>query len=88
LTGKLTRDEPFSTSSYYATSLNNSHFISQGGSKKTDAGVVEKVKKSKLENLGTYSLYGNIASMQVVRLAGAVRDAILMSFKDAKVGFS
>ncbi|XP_064640599.1 cleavage and polyadenylation specificity factor subunit 1-like [Lineus longissimus] len=57
----------------------------EASSKKLESGVIEKVKKSKLECLGTYSLFGNIASMQTVRLAGATRDAILMSFKDAKL---
>lgn len=33
----------------------------------------------------TYSLYGNIMSLQSVSLSGSQRDALLISFKDAKL---
>ena len=44
-----------------------------------------KAKKQKLECLATFALFGNVMSMQSVRLAGSQRDALLLSFKDAKV---
>ena len=45
-------------------------------------------KKRKLELLSSFSLFGNIVSMQSVRLAGAVRDSLLVSFREAKVSSS
>lgn len=39
----------------------------------------------KLECLATYTLFGNIMSMQSVTLAGSQRDSLLLSFKDAKL---
>ncbi|KAI0216603.1 Cleavage and polyadenylation specificity factor subunit 1 [Lamellibrachia satsuma] len=44
-----------------------------------------KAKKQKLECLATFALFGNVMSMQSVRLAGSQRDALLLSFKDAKL---
>ncbi|XP_030379991.1 cleavage and polyadenylation specificity factor subunit 1 isoform X2 [Scaptodrosophila lebanonensis] len=41
--------------------------------------------KMRLECLATYTLYGNVMSLQCVSLAGAMRDALLISFKDAKL---
>ncbi|CAH1778694.1 unnamed protein product [Owenia fusiformis] len=53
-------------------------------SKGTDKSDI-KSKKQKLECLASYSLFGNITSMQKVRLAGASRDGLLLSFADAKL---
>ena len=39
----------------------------------------------KLECLATYHLFGNVMSLQAVSLAGSARDALLMSFRDAKL---
>lgn len=44
--------------------------------------------KDKLEQIGTWQLFGNVESLQKVRFAGASTDAVLLSFKDAKVNFS
>lgn len=41
--------------------------------------------KMKMECLATYTLFGNIMSMQAVSLAGSPRDALLLSFRDAKL---
>ncbi|KAK7874284.1 hypothetical protein R5R35_007770 [Gryllus longicercus] len=41
--------------------------------------------KMKLECLATYTLFGNVMSMQAVSLAGSVRDSLLLSFRDAKL---
>jgi cleavage and polyadenylation specificity factor subunit 1 len=39
----------------------------------------------RLECLNTYQLYGNIMSLQSVSLSGSQRDALLISFQDAKL---
>lgn len=39
----------------------------------------------RLECMATYQLYGNIMSIQSVSLTGSQRDALLISFKDAKL---
>lgn len=44
-----------------------------------------KTRKEKLEQVASFSLFGNIMSMASVQLIGANRDALLLSFKDAKV---
>lgn len=36
--------------------------------------------------MASFSFFGNVMSMASVQLAGAKRDALLLSFKDAKVG--
>lgn len=41
--------------------------------------------KMRLECMCTYTLYGNIMSLQSVSLSGSQRDALLISFKDAKL---
>lgn len=38
----------------------------------------------KLECLATFSFFGNIMSMQAVSLANSSRDALVLSFADAK----
>lgn len=44
-----------------------------------------KARKEKLEQVASFSLFGNVMSMASVQLVGASRDALLLSFKDAKV---
>uniref|UniRef100_A0A8C3ALU5 Cleavage and polyadenylation specificity factor subunit 1 n=1 Tax=Cyclopterus lumpus TaxID=8103 RepID=A0A8C3ALU5_CYCLU len=44
-----------------------------------------KTRKEKLEQVASFSLFGNIMSMASVQLVGANRDALLLSFKDAKL---
>lgn len=44
-----------------------------------------KARKEKLEQVASFSLFGNVMSMASVQLVGANRDALLLSFKDAKV---
>ena len=43
-----------------------------------------KGKKQKLECVASFQLFGNVESMQNVRLTGP-RDALLLSFKEARV---
>ena len=59
-------------------------FIQQANAPGT-AGGNEKDEKQKLECLASYSLFGNVMSMKSVTLPGAQRDALLLSFADAKV---
>ena len=59
-------------------------FIQQANAPGT-AGGIEKDEKQKLECLASYSLFGNVMSMKSVTLPGAQRDALLLSFADAKV---
>lgn len=42
-------------------------------------------KKLKLECMSTFSLFGNVMSVKSVKLVGAQRDALLLSFMDAKL---
>uniref|UniRef100_A0A672NEW6 Cleavage and polyadenylation specificity factor subunit 1 n=1 Tax=Sinocyclocheilus grahami TaxID=75366 RepID=A0A672NEW6_SINGR len=42
-------------------------------------------RKEKLEQVASFSLFGNVMSMASVQLAGTNRDALLLSFKDAKL---
>lgn len=44
-----------------------------------------KARKEKLEQVASFSLFGNVMSMASVQLVAASRDALLLSFKDAKV---
>lgn len=41
--------------------------------------------REKLELVASFSLFGNVMSMASVQLIGSSRDALLLSFKDAKV---
>nr|XP_013802067.1 PREDICTED: cleavage and polyadenylation specificity factor subunit 1 [Apteryx mantelli mantelli] len=41
--------------------------------------------KEKLELVASFAFFGNVMSMASVQLAGAKRDALLLSFKDAKL---
>lgn len=44
-----------------------------------------KTRKEKLEQVASFSLFGNVMSMASVQLIGGNREALLLSFKDAKV---
>ncbi|KAA8590645.1 hypothetical protein FQN60_014579 [Etheostoma spectabile] len=52
---------------------------------KADKSSDSKSRKEKLEQVASFSLFGNIMSMASVQLVGANRDALLLSFKDAKL---
>uniref|UniRef100_A0A674EUW3 Cleavage and polyadenylation specificity factor subunit 1 n=1 Tax=Salmo trutta TaxID=8032 RepID=A0A674EUW3_SALTR len=52
---------------------------------KTDKSPDAKSRKEKLEQVACFSLFGNVMSMASVQLVGANRDALLLSFKDAKL---
>jgi len=56
-------------------------FTTQGGNEEQD----DVNSKQKLECLATFSLFGNVMSMKAVRLPGALKDALLLGFSDAKV---
>uniref|UniRef100_A0A3B4T5R5 Cleavage and polyadenylation specificity factor subunit 1 n=1 Tax=Seriola dumerili TaxID=41447 RepID=A0A3B4T5R5_SERDU len=47
--------------------------------------INSKSRKEKLEQVASFSLFGNVMSMASVQLVGASRDALLLSFKDAKL---
>lgn len=49
-------------------------------------GKAHREHREKLELVASFSFFGNVMSMASVQLAGAKRDALLLSFKDAKVG--
>lgn len=46
---------------------------------------VEKEQKRKLVQVGEYRLYGNVQSLNKVRLGSAERESLLLSFSTAKV---
>ncbi|XP_069051049.1 cleavage and polyadenylation specificity factor subunit 1 isoform X1 [Lepisosteus oculatus] len=52
---------------------------------KTEKSADGKSRKEKLEQVAAFSVFGNIMSMASVQLVGAKRDALLLSFKDAKL---
>lgn len=52
---------------------------------KMDKSSDSKARKEKLEQVASFSLFGNVMSMASVQLVGANRDALLLSFKDAKL---
>ncbi|XP_063041814.1 cleavage and polyadenylation specificity factor subunit 1 [Engraulis encrasicolus] len=52
---------------------------------KTEKSSDAKSRKEKLEQVACFSLFGNVMSMASVQLVGNNRDALLLSFKDAKL---
>ncbi|XP_061294054.1 cleavage and polyadenylation specificity factor subunit 1 isoform X1 [Bos javanicus] len=54
------------------------HFLSADGK-------AHREHREKLELVASFSFFGNVMSMASVQLAGAKRDALLLSFKDAKL---
>ncbi|XP_065687015.2 cleavage and polyadenylation specificity factor subunit 1 [Patagioenas fasciata] len=67
------------TSQLYVYRLN--HDCETKGDRNTEG----KGHKEKLELMASFSFFGNVMSMASVQLAGAKRDALLLSFKDAKL---
>ncbi|XP_043073522.1 cleavage and polyadenylation specificity factor subunit 1 [Puntigrus tetrazona] len=54
-------------------------------SSKSEKSSDVKSRKEKLEQVASFSLFGNVMSMASVQLVGTNRDALLLSFKDAKL---
>ncbi|XP_034017429.1 LOW QUALITY PROTEIN: cleavage and polyadenylation specificity factor subunit 1 [Thalassophryne amazonica] len=52
---------------------------------KVDKSSDGKTRKEKLEQVAAFTLFGNVMSMASVQLVGASKDALLLSFKDAKL---
>ncbi|XP_051526250.1 cleavage and polyadenylation specificity factor subunit 1-like [Myxocyprinus asiaticus] len=52
---------------------------------KSEKSLDGKSRKEKLEQLASFSLFGNVMSMASVQLAGTNREALLLSFQDAKL---
>uniref|UniRef100_A0A8C6XT74 Cleavage and polyadenylation specific factor 1 n=1 Tax=Naja naja TaxID=35670 RepID=A0A8C6XT74_NAJNA len=52
---------------------------------KSDRNTEGRGHREKLELVASFSFFGNVMSMASVQLAGAKRDALLLSFKDAKL---
>ncbi|KAG9472914.1 hypothetical protein GDO78_016085 [Eleutherodactylus coqui] len=69
------------TSQLYVYRLNHDAESFSKGDKGSDG----KGHKEKLELMASFSFFGNVMSMASVQLAGAKRDALLLSFKDAKL---
>ncbi|XP_073185980.1 cleavage and polyadenylation specificity factor subunit 1 isoform X2 [Lepidochelys kempii] len=69
------------TSQLYVYRLNHDSEPSTKGDRNTEG----KGHKEKLELVASFSFFGNVMSMASVQLAGAKRDALLLSFKDAKL---
>lgn len=59
------------------------HDVESGS--RSDKPADSKPRKEKLEQVASFSLFGNIMSMESVQLVGSSRDALLLSFKDAKL---
>ncbi|KAH1178426.1 cleavage and polyadenylation specificity factor subunit 1 isoform X1 [Mauremys mutica] len=72
------------TSQLYVYRLNHDSEPSTKGDRNT-AHAEGKGHKEKLELVASFSFFGNVMSMASVQLAGAKRDALLLSFKDAKL---
>ncbi|XP_071785220.1 cleavage and polyadenylation specificity factor subunit 1-like isoform X1 [Asterias amurensis] len=64
--------------------LKNVETTAKAPEKNIDGSII-KPKREKLEHLMTFSLYGNVMSLQTAALSGNGRDALLISFKDAKL---
>ncbi|XP_053916543.1 cleavage and polyadenylation specificity factor subunit 1-like [Cuculus canorus] len=69
------------TSQLYVYRLNHDAETTVKGDRNTEG----KGHREKLELLASFSLFGNVMSLASVQLAGAKRDALLLSFKDAKL---
>jgi hypothetical protein len=48
--------------------------------------LLEKKGEHSLRLLSSYSLFGNVESVAAVRLPGSATDALVLSFREAKVG--
>lgn len=69
------------TSQLYVYRLNHDCETAAKGDRNTEG----KGHKEKLELVASFAFFGNVMSMASVQLAGAKRDALLLSFKDAKL---
>ncbi|XP_053571965.1 cleavage and polyadenylation specificity factor subunit 1 [Bombina bombina] len=69
------------TSQIYVYRLNHDSESSSKGEKSSEG----KTHREKLELMASFSFFGNVMSMASVQLAGAKRDALLLSFKEAKL---
>uniref|UniRef100_F6RG92 Cleavage and polyadenylation specificity factor subunit 1 n=2 Tax=Ornithorhynchus anatinus TaxID=9258 RepID=F6RG92_ORNAN len=72
------------TSQLYVYRLNH-HSESATKSDRNPDGKAPREHREKLELVASFSFFGNVMSMASVQLAGAKRDALLLSFKDAKL---
>ncbi|GBP39415.1 Cleavage and polyadenylation specificity factor subunit 1 [Eumeta japonica] len=59
--------------------------LPEGHSKEVNAAGQPVPPKMKLECLATYTLWGNVMSMQSVKSPSSGRDLLLMSFREAKL---
>ncbi|XP_046690557.1 cleavage and polyadenylation specificity factor subunit 1 [Silurus meridionalis] len=69
------------TSQLYVYRIIHDYESSTKSEKSTDG----KSRKEKLEQVASFSLFGNVMSMASVQLVATNRDALLLSFKDAKL---
>ncbi|XP_054947288.1 cleavage and polyadenylation specificity factor subunit 1-like [Physeter macrocephalus] len=75
------------TSQLYVYRLNRDAEVPTKNDRSAE-GKAHREHREKLELVASFSFFGNVMSMASVQLAGAKRDALLLSFKDAKVGLS
>ncbi|KAG8515410.1 Cleavage and polyadenylation specificity factor subunit 1 [Galemys pyrenaicus] len=72
------------TSQLYVYRLNRDAEASTRSDRSAE-GRPHREHREKLELVASFSFFGNVMSMASVQLAGAKRDALLLSFKDAKL---
>ncbi|XP_032324050.1 cleavage and polyadenylation specificity factor subunit 1 isoform X1 [Vicugna pacos] len=72
------------TSQLYVYRLNRDAEAQTKNDRSTE-GKAHREHREKLELVASFSFFGNVMSMASVQLAGAKRDALLLSFKDAKL---
>ncbi|KAK1331791.1 hypothetical protein QTO34_007467 [Cnephaeus nilssonii] len=72
------------TSQLYVYRLNRDAEAPAKNDRNTE-GKAHREHREKLELVASFSFFGNVMSMASVQLAGAKRDALLLSFKDAKL---
>ncbi|KAM9689606.1 cleavage and polyadenylation specificity factor subunit 1 isoform 3-T3 [Dama dama] len=72
------------TSQLYVYRLNRDSEAPTKNDRSTE-GKAHREHREKLELVASFSFFGNVMSMASVQLAGAKRDALLLSFKDAKL---
>jgi len=72
------------TSQLYVYRLNRDAEAPTKNDRSTE-GKAHREHREKLELVASFSFFGNVMSMASVQLVGAKRDALLLSFKDAKL---
>eukprot|EP00069_Balaena_mysticetus_P012294 bmy_07563T0 len=72
------------TSQLYVYRLNRDAEVPTKNDRSAE-GKAHREHREKLELVASFSFFGNVMSMASVQLAGAKRDALLLSFKDAKL---